>query len=299
MVWKIKRYKQKIYHRHNFGDYLSFLVVKSLYDSHVSLAAQHEKGKLLAIGSILWGLQDRDVIWGSGALHPNQVPCRRDVRCLAVRGPLTLQELKRSGVVSSDCDPLFFDPAIITPLLFPDLKGKPTAKGRISLIPHYSDIEAVRSWQRSSGTGVNIVNPFAHPLRVAEAIAQSEKVVSSSLHGLILADSLGVPSVPLRMHGNKEPILKYEDYYQGSGRSAPRFSIDIDEALRRDPIAFSYKKKHLLRCLASFPFAMKKEVAKQLIATEPAPSRCQPFRSLQDPIPKSCEASPLRSRHPG
>ena len=267
-AWRLKRYKKKIYHHHNFGDYLSLLIVRSLSESHVCLADQHEKGKLLAIGSILWSLQDHDVIWGSGAHHPNQIPHRRDVRCLAVRGPLTLQELKLSGVVTSDAKPVFFDPAIITPLLFPSLKDKLTVQGRVSIIPHYSDIEAVKSWQRSSGTALNIINPFIHPLKVAEQIAQSEKVISSSLHGLILSDSLGIPSVPLSISGNKEPALKYEDYYQGSGRTTPRFSIDIGEALHRDPIPFSYKEEHLVRCLASFPFAMKKAV-QQLIAAHP------------------------------
>jgi len=43
MMWRIKRYKRKIYHHHNFGDYLSFLVVKSLYDSRVSLAVSMKK----------------------------------------------------------------------------------------------------------------------------------------------------------------------------------------------------------------------------------------------------------------
>lgn len=269
LTCQLKRYKQKIYPTRNFGDYLSFLIVRSISDLHVNLVDQHEKGKLLAIGSILWSLQDHDVIWGSGAHHPNQIPYRRDVRCLAVRGPLTLQQLKLSGVVSGDCKPLFFDPAIITPLLFPYLKEKPTIKGRVSIIPHFSDIEAVKSWQRSSGISLNVISPFSHPLKVAEKIAQSEIVISSSLHGLILSDSMGIPSVPLRIDGNKEPLLKYEDYYEGSGRTTPRFSTDIGEALQRDPIPFSHKEEDLVSCLESFPFAMKK-TAKQIIASHPA-----------------------------
>jgi len=80
---------------------------------------------------------------------------------------------------------------------------------------------------------------------------------------------MGIPSVPLRIDGNKEPSLKYEDYYEGSGRTTPRFSTYIGEALQRDPINFSYKEEDLVSCLESFPFAMKK-TAKQIIASYPA-----------------------------
>lgn len=232
--------------------------------SRVTLAASEEKGKLLAIGSILWSLQELDVIWGSGAHRHDQIPHQKQVRCLAVRGPLTLQELREADVVGRNFQSPFFDPAIITPLLFPDLTRKSKIKGQISIIPHYTDISRIKFWQESSGARVNIINPFAHPLKVAEEIAQSERIISSSLHGLILADSLSVPSVPLRLEGNREPIFKYKDYYQGSGRSTPRFSTDPDEALNRDPIEFSYSKEHMMNCLTSFPFAMKRSVRELL-----------------------------------
>ena len=64
-------------------------------------------------------------------------------------------------------------------------------------------------------------------------------------------------------------MLKYEDYYQGFERVLPRFSTDIDEALRREPISFSYKREALIRCLASFPFAMK-DTVKQMLDPQPA-----------------------------
>lgn len=255
--WTLKRLRQRLYHHHNFGDFLSFLLVSNLSQLRVRLAEQHEEGKLLAIGSILWSLSDQDVIWGSGAHRENQIPRRRIASCVAVRGPLTLQELKAVGAVGHECEPLFFDPAILTPLLYPSLKSIPQSKGKTLLIPHYSDIDRVNDWQKKAGLLLEIVNPFEHPLKVVEKIAQSERVISSSLHGIILADSLGIPAVPLRLEGNREPLFKYVDYYQGTGRSAPRFSADLAEALDRDPKPFRFDAKDLDRFLASFPFPMK------------------------------------------
>jgi pyruvyltransferase len=260
--------------------------------SRVLLADQHDQAKLLAIGSILWSLQDQDVIWGAGAHHPNQIPHRDHVRCLAVRGPLTLRELKLAGVVSSDCQPVFFDPGILTPLLFPDITRKQKVKERVTIIPHYADIAKVKSWQTHSpatkGGNIHIANPFWHPLKVATQIAQSETVISSSLHGLILADALGVPSIPLRLDGCKEPMLKYEDYYQGFGRILPRFSTDIDEPLRREPISFSYKREALTR---SGELSVRDERHRQ---TNVGPTTSRLLMSghqlAKNPIPKSCEA---------
>lgn len=244
--------------------------MSALSRSRVCIAGQQEQGKLLGIGSILWSLQDRDVIWGAGAHREDQIPCRRIASCTAVRGPLTLQELIKAGVVDGGSRPLFFDPAILTPLLYPHLKDVSRQKGKTLLIPHYADLLRVRAWLKKTGVSLEVVNPLDHPLKVAKQIAQSERVISSSLHGMILADALSVPVVPLRVEGNREPFFKFADYYQGSGRPAPRFSLDIAEALDRHPRAFHYAEAWLQRCLASFPFPLAAQAMGAATRTESA-----------------------------
>lgn len=256
IAWKLKGIKQRVAHHHNFGDYLSYSLVSRLSAGRVSLAEQREQGKLLAIGSILWALQDHDVIWGSGAHRADQIPYRQGVSCHAARGPLTLQELKKAGVVVPECQPLFFDPAVLVPLLYPHLSGLPRVEGRTLVIPHYSDIPRVNDMGRSLGIPLNIANPFTHPLAIAEMIARSDRVISSSLHGLILADALGTPAVPMRLEGNREPLFKYEDYYEGSGRRLPQFSKDLRCALDAQPLGFAYSRELLVRFLASFPYPL-------------------------------------------
>jgi hypothetical protein len=49
------------------------------------------------------------------------------------------------------------------------------------------------------------------------AILRSEMVVSSSLHGLIVAESLGIPAILMRPP-EAEAFRKYKDYYYGTGR---------------------------------------------------------------------------------
>jgi pyruvyltransferase len=255
--WKLKRFKQLCFHRHNFGDFLSFKLVSALSGSGVRIAGHQEKGKFLAIGSILWSLQDQDVIWGSGAHREGQVPSRQIANCFAVRGPLTLAELRKAGVVGNDCDPLFFDPGILLSLLYPDLNKFEQVSGKTVVIPHYTDVIRVKQWLRQTGVSLDVIDPLDHPYKVAKQIVQAERVISSSLHGLIFADAFGVSAVPLRLDGNREPTFKYVDYYEGSGRSAPRFSADLSEALDRNPRPFHYRSDDLSRYLASFPFPMK------------------------------------------
>ncbi|MEB3260541.1 MAG: polysaccharide pyruvyl transferase family protein [Cyanobacteriota bacterium] len=267
--WRLKRFKQLCFHRHNFGDFLSYQLVSALSEPRVCIAGHEETGKFLAIGSILWSLQDNDVIWGSGAHREGQVPTRRIENCFAVRGPLTFSELRRAGVVGRDCQPLFFDPGILLPLLCPDLEKVEKISGKTVVIPHYTDLEKLSQWQKQMGVNLSVIDPFDHPLKVARRIVQAERVISSSLHGLILADAFGVSAVPLRLDGNREPTFKYVDYYLGSGRSEPRFSTDLFEALDRHPRPFSYRSDDLSRFLSSFPFSMKPAYSSRVL---PAPS---------------------------
>lgn len=55
-------------------------------------------------------------------------------------------------------------------------------------------------------------------------------VISSSLHGIILAESYGVPAVLLDT-GNKN-LFKYYDYYEGTGRNYVPIVKSIEEGLQ-------------------------------------------------------------------
>jgi len=58
-------------------------------------------------------------------------------------------------------------------------------------------------------------------------IKASELVVSSSLHGIIFAEAYGVPAILLRP---RMDILKYFDYYYGTGRYEFPICRSVEEA---------------------------------------------------------------------
>lgn len=75
------------------------------------------------------------------------------------------------------------------------------------------------------------------PLNVIRVIAAARKVVSSSLHGLIVADAMGIPNRRLIFGGHdvREAAaisdFKFRDYYSAFGRDAPS-AIASDDVFR-------------------------------------------------------------------
>lgn len=222
----------------NVGDQLSFDIVnlilayrsKNVYDK-ISLS-----NKLLAIGSVMHFAKNNDTVWGTGIngkINDKYLKFNKlDVR--AVRGPLTREKLIKKGI---KCPEVFGDPAILTPLLYPreivDLQNSVSNKEFI-VIPHLrDDLEKYRNYSD------NIVSPECYPLEFIRAIASAKMVVSSSLHGVIIAESYGIPAVYYKS-GSGEHDFKYHDYYLGTGRSENEynFATSIEEALtiKNEPI---------------------------------------------------------------
>jgi hypothetical protein len=68
-----------------------------------------------------------------------------------------------------------------------------------------------------------------------DAMIGADRVVSSSLHGLIFAESLGIPACWLAPVGGEDD-LKYYDYYYGTGRFAVKRFDNLEDALRAEPM---------------------------------------------------------------
>jgi pyruvyltransferase len=60
-------------------------------------------------------------------------------------------------------------------------------------------------------------------------IAASDFVTGSSLHAIVIAESLGIPARLIT--SGAEPAFKYDDYFQGSGRAGFEPAGSVKEAL--------------------------------------------------------------------
>lgn len=203
----------------NFGDWLSPLVCEMLSRRRVQLAPIG-RCDLVAAGSLFdrlpehWLARRLDV-WGTGSIAESARRRSRH-RYHALRGPLT------AGLLESPTVTTFGDPGLLAPELLPD---RPVQKRfRVGLVPHYKDAGRDSVVELGASLcGATLIDVFEPPVDVIRRIAACHCIVSSSLHGLIVADALGVPALWLvasqsvRGHG-----WKFRDHYAAVGVDAPR-----------------------------------------------------------------------------
>lgn len=199
----------------NWGDALTPHLVELISGKPARYEENPSCWKHLVIGSILDRADQYSIVWGSGMIAPESLPAARPHSIHAVRGPLTRERLIQSGI---PCPEIYGDPALLLPHYFnPPRK----VKWKIGVIPHYADedhpwVQAVRGEE-----GVNVINIRSGIEEFVHEVLSCETILSSSLHGLICADSYRIPN--RRLDLSKKLIggnFKFEDYYRGIAAKA-------------------------------------------------------------------------------
>lgn len=238
----------------NFGDELSVYIVEKLSQKSAVFANSTDDGKLVAIGSLLTYdvIHSDSVIWGTGTLTKNAVklfpkvfPLTRSLPTLArrlkesnknvasiraVRGPLTRKALIDAGI---SCPEIYGDPAIVMPRIY---HPKPTTKSKVGLILHYSQ-ERLFEQRTLNKTGrelfklISIKRQGNEQLEsFIDEVCSCEKIFSTSLHGLIIAQTYGIPAQWMRAKGtaiHSDETHKFIDYFLGVGLP-PQTPLFID-----------------------------------------------------------------------
>lgn len=213
----------------NFGDFLSHKVVERLVGKPLKICPKHPpetEPKLLAIGSILWFARQNDVIWGSG-VNGKRLKVGEfrftDLDVRSVRGPLTRSFLQKNFNIT--CPEIYGDPALLLPCLFPEFKRKQNPSYEYLVIVHYLDRK-----QFPKDPSGHIVHATDNWMEIMAKILDSKFVISSTLHGIVVAEAFGIPARLLRI-SDAEPLIKYQDYYFGTNRPHFTYARSVDEAL--------------------------------------------------------------------
>lgn len=234
---------------HNLGDDLNLPLLEELTGCHIvpqryALWRRPSRKTFLVIGSILEVcMQPDSVVWGAGLIRPPEKPLRSPYRICAVRGPLTRKELLQQNI---DCPEVYGDPAILLPNIYhPD----PPKRHSVCLIPHVSELETpfVRAWQKRGWPWLDL-RKYEHWQQCIDFLCTSETVLSSSLHGLILADCYGVPSCRLRLSSKIiGGDFKFNDYYLSFCANPPEPLLPADHSLKewQEMILHSWRGKPL------------------------------------------------------
>lgn len=229
----------------NLGDAISPVIVSHLSGRPVVHTGDRARGKLVAVGSILNRARNGDVVWGSGLISADSRPKGTRIRVTAVRGPRTAAIVRALGI---ECPAVYGDPGCLLPRLFPRPR-EAAPRYALGVIPHHRDQELL-ALEDSAIRFIDIMSP---PEAFLAALWECERVVSSSLHGIIFAEAYGIPAQWLEL---SDRVLggghKFADYYEGTGRECP--SPLTRHTMRTEPAWIPPEAGVADRLAAAFPF---------------------------------------------
>ena len=237
----------------NFGDELGpWIIARILENAGIGFPKQQffsSRPAFFSVGSVTHVARNNDIIWGSGALGGIKPALGTGVRKLdihALRGPLTRDLLISQHGFEPFTVPTG-DPAILVPILFPELQKIQGSTGTL-LLPHMDDPTDMPQAVRMGFDFAHATDPF---LDVVARIAGAEKVITSSLHGKILADAFGVPSVVYQ--GPTTKPFKFEDYALGTSQKVFEIAASLELASSMQPSNVPDLQDVASKLLASFP----------------------------------------------
>jgi hypothetical protein len=193
----------------NFGDALSPLICEAVSGRQV-IHSPPNKADIVAIGSLLQRLGERWFhhkvhVWGSGFIE-SQARFKSKHIYHALRGKLS------QTIIAAD-DTVLGDPGLLADILID--KPLPTPKYKVGFIEHYKDnnnpliLELANTHQYA--TKINIFTP---PITFLQQLSECEFIFSSAMHGLIAADSLGIPNAWIKLSDQlRGHDFKFKDYY--------------------------------------------------------------------------------------
>lgn len=203
--------------RENYGDLLGKYLVEKISGRPVTwLRANRFYIKNLwqpvyvTIGSVLDHIGSHCTVWGSGIISKDALVS--PAKILAVRGPLSR---KRLLALNIDCPEIYGDPALLLPHYY---APKVVKKFSLGIIPHIIDYKNVVELY-GDVADVTIIDFLTNDIeRTTSEILACEHIISSSLHGIILAHAYGIPAVQVsfsdKIFGDG---VKYHDYFLSVG----------------------------------------------------------------------------------
>lgn len=234
----------------NLGDALSPIMASALS----GLPVTHQdfkswKTRLACAGTIAHGFIGGTVhLWGTGIDHQKH-PTNPKLKCYkkppgtrfyihALRGPFSAQTFRQQGIDTPDIygDPIWFLPSIIDPV---------EKQYELGVIVHLSELEGLSDISpvkqallrykipESLASQIKIITTMTQPTFAAleaktKEITACKRIVSTSLHGLVIAEAYGIPCVYFRTLGkgvtfpnldddSERLDWRMRDFYKGVG----------------------------------------------------------------------------------
>ncbi|MFA1822251.1 polysaccharide pyruvyl transferase family protein [Virgibacillus oceani] len=220
----------------NMGDLLNELIIEDVMGYKITLTNRWKcestgigsylrfffpeksdlKGKPRQMLERMYGkIQSPLQIWSTGFIEYSDkelIPLRKDINISSVRGELTRKKLEK--ILNKELNVPTGDGGLLASHL---IKEPIEKKYSIGIIPHFREKnEKVFIEMKENYDNSVLIDLTVDPLSVVKTISECEVVISSALHGLIVADSFGIPNMRLiytdKLLGDG---YKFDDYYSG------------------------------------------------------------------------------------
>ncbi|MBR3108778.1 MAG: polysaccharide pyruvyl transferase family protein [Clostridia bacterium] len=229
----------------NVGDSLGPVIVKwMLKKRNIDPLKKVKRTKhLMTVGSIIGRGRFDTTVWGSGVLKTvgdislmrYKQLYHRKIDFRAIRGPYSREYVISHGY---SCPEVYGDPAVLMPLIYsPRMKKiydcSVILHHRTSILDNTTNSNDEYSMKINSDVYQKYHPHFIDPKTedykfFIDELLKSKFVISSSLHGIILAESYGIPSVFLNWGVDDQPT-KFRDWYASTGRETV-FCRTLEEA---------------------------------------------------------------------
>ena len=208
-------HKYREENKENFGDIITPYIVEKLtgkvpilFDPNFILA-KYIKHSIM-VGSILEISNSNTLVWGTGIVDEKVIVKGGVFK--AVRGYKTIDRLRSLGYKVPD---IVGDPALLLPLVYKNTIHK---KYKYGIVSHYVDFEEIKLIH-DNNKDILLINLLTENIEhVIDAILQCEKIISTSLHGLIVANAYNIEAkwwkFSNKLSGSN---VKFYDYFESLG----------------------------------------------------------------------------------
>lgn len=198
----------------NYGDLLTPYIFDHFNIPYVYTDVK--EANTLCIGSIIVHAKKDTLVLGSGLIKKKQQPSPlADYRI--VRGPLTRNRILELG---GSCPEIYGDPALLLPLIW----EPSTKEHEIGIVPHIYNYTEVKEKYSS----YKIIDLTKDPKTVTQEITSCKKIISSSLHGIIVSHAYGIPAAWVKFETKLVgDDIKFKDYYASFNKDAILSTVEM------------------------------------------------------------------------
>lgn len=224
------------YASNNFGDGINPIIFNHLmkrkpHYKHIhKTPVKSTTPYILGIGSILSmrNVQSsHQIVCGSGFIKKERV-AQKPLRILSVRGPMTRQKFLDAGI---HCPEIYGDMALLIRYVIPPPVHR-NIRFKYGIIPHYVDKNTpfIKMIKNHPECTVIDIEQADKPEKFVKELNECSIILSSTLHGIIIADSYTIPAYHLLL---SDTVIggdwKFRDYYGSVGREY--HTVDMNQPL--------------------------------------------------------------------